>query len=114
METTMPPSGARPTVSVASSRDVPASSGVAWGGALGGAFVAAALALILLMLGTGLGLSAVSPWSYEGAPVKGVLIAGVVWMVFTHLCSSAAAGYLAGRLRTQWLDVHMDEVTFRD
>jgi hypothetical protein len=35
-------------------------------------------------------------------------------MIFTHLCSSAMAGYLAGRLRTKWIDVHTDEVFFRD
>ena len=91
-----------------------ASSGISWGGVVGGAFVAAALGLILLILGTGLGLSAVSPWSYEGTAVKTVAIAGIVWMFFAHLCSSAAAGYVAGRLRTQWLDVQPDEIIFRD
>jgi hypothetical protein len=90
------------------------SSAVSWAAVLAGAFVAAALALILLLLGTGLGLTAVSPWAYEGASAKTVAIAGIVWVIFTHLCSSAAAGYLAGRLRTKWIDLHSDEVFFRD
>src|ERR1035438_3044911 len=42
------------------------SSGVSWGAVIGGAFVAAALYLILLALGAGFGLSAVSPWSDVG------------------------------------------------
>jgi hypothetical protein len=43
------------------------SSGVSWPAVIAGAFVAAALSLILLALGTGLGLSSVSPWSNVGA-----------------------------------------------
>jgi len=35
-------------------------------------------------------------------------------MIFTHLCASAMGGYLAGRMRTKWVDVHTDEVFFRD
>ena len=44
----------------------PHSSGVSWAAVIGGAFVAAALSLILLALGTGLGFSSVSPWSNVG------------------------------------------------
>lgn len=90
------------------------SSGVSWGAVLAGAFAAAALALILLLLGTGLGLSAVSPWSNEGATAKTLGVAAIVWMIVVHLSSSAIGGYLAGRLRTKWVDVHTDEVFFRD
>src|ERR1019366_8545105 len=43
------------------------SSGVSWGAVVAGAFVAAALSLALLALGTGIGLSAVSPWTNAGA-----------------------------------------------
>ena len=38
-------------------------SGISWAAVIGGAFASASLALILLSLGTGLGFSAVSPWS---------------------------------------------------
>ena len=51
---------------VARQRDV-SSSGVSWGAVIAGAFVAAALSLIMLALGAGFGLSAVSPWSNVGA-----------------------------------------------
>ena len=90
------------------------SSGMSWGAVLGGAFVAAALALILLLLGSGLGLTVVSPWANEGASAKTLGIAAIVWMIATHLASSAMGGYLAGRLRTKWVDVRTDEVFFRD
>ena len=43
------------------------SSGVSWGAIFAGATAAAALSMILVILGFGLGLSAVSPWSYSAA-----------------------------------------------
>jgi hypothetical protein len=43
------------------------SSSVSWGAVIAGAFVAAALSLALLALGTGVGFSAVSPWANAGA-----------------------------------------------
>ena len=86
-------------------------SGVSWGAVLGGAVAAAALSLILLMLGAGLGLSAVSPWSYN-ATVMG--ISTVAWIGFTQLAASGIGGYIAGRLRTKWSNVHDNEVYFRD
>jgi hypothetical protein len=87
---------------------------VSWGAILGGAFVAAALALILLILGTGLGLTAVSPWAGEGVSATTLGIAAIAWLVFVHLSSSALGGYMAGRLRTRWSDIQTDEVYFRD
>lgn len=115
MESSLPSSTARPAASAHDStgRET-ATSGISWGAALGGAFVAAALALILLLLGTGLGMTAVSPWAHEGASAKTLGIAALLWLVLTHLASSAIGGYMAGRLRTKWVDVHTNEVYFRD
>jgi hypothetical protein len=89
------------------------SSGVSWGAVIGGAFVAASLALILLSLGTGLGLSSVSPWSNFGASAA-VGKAAIAWLICTQIIASSMGGYLAGRLRTKWTNVHTDEVYFRD
>lgn len=89
-------------------------SGVSWGAVAGGAFVAAAMALILLAFGAGLGLTSVSPWANAGASVASVGIATVIWLVVMQAVSSAMGGYVAGRLRTKWVDVHSDEVYFRD
>src|ERR1700674_896435 len=90
------------------------SSGVSWAAVIGGAFVAAALSLILLALGAGLGLSSVSPWSNIGASASTVGTAAIIWLILMQVMSSSMGGYLAGRLRTKWADIHTDEVYFRD
>ena len=98
----------------ASGRNEAHSSGVSWGAVIGGAFVAAALYLILLALGAGLGLSALSPWSNVGVTASAVGAAAIVWLIFIEVVASALGGYLTGRLRTKWALVHTDEVYFRD
>ena len=89
-------------------------SGVSWSAVAGGAFVSASLALILLALGTGLGFSSVSPWSNLGASASTIGKGAVAWLIVTQILASAMGGYLAGRLRTKWANVHTDEVYFRD
>jgi len=89
-------------------------SGVSWAAVIGGAFVAAALSLILLALGTGLGFSSVSIWSNVGASASTIGMAAVVWLIVMQIVSSSMGGYLAGRLRTKWANIHTDEVYFRD
>jgi hypothetical protein len=90
------------------------SSGVSWGAVMGGAFASAALYLLLLALGAGFGLSAVSPWSNAGASASTVTEIAIAWLIFTEVVASVAGGYLAGRLRTKWTLIHTDEVYFRD
>ncbi len=89
-------------------------SAVSWAAIVAGAAATAALALILLMLGTGLGLSSVSPWAYSGVSATTFGVSTILWLTFTQLVASGMGGYLAGRLRTKWVDVHTDEVYFRD
>jgi hypothetical protein len=90
------------------------SSGVSWGAVMGGAFVAAAFYLILLALGAGFGLSAVSPWSNVGVSASTAGTAAIVWLIFIEIVASALGGYLTGRLRTKWALIHTNEVYFRD
>ncbi|HEY6340447.1 MAG TPA: hypothetical protein VIY49_03060 [Bryobacteraceae bacterium] len=90
------------------------SSGVAWGAVIGGAFAASALYLILLALGAGFGLSAISPWSNAGARASTVGAVAIVWLIVIEIIASAFGGYLTGRLRTKWTLIHTDEVFFRD
>jgi hypothetical protein len=85
--------------------------GVSWAAVLAGAAAAAALLFILLLLGVGLGLSSVSPYSYNAMPISAVTIA---WLAFMQLAASGVGGYIAGRLRVKWANVHDDEVYFRD
>ena len=87
------------------------SSGVSWAAVIAGAFVTAALSLILLSLGAGLGLSSVSVWSHAGASLG---TGAILWLILTQIMSSSMGGYLAGRLRTKWAAIHTDEVYFRD
>jgi len=89
-------------------------SAVSWAAIVAGAVGAAALSLILLILGTGLGLSSVSPWSGQGASASTFGISTILWVSFTQLAAAGMGGYLAGRLRTRWAGTHTDEVYFRD
>ncbi|WPN45308.1 MULTISPECIES: hypothetical protein [unclassified Pseudomonas] len=89
-------------------------SGVSWGAIFAGAAAAAALSLILVLLGFGLGFSAVSPWAHEGVSAKSLGISTIVWLAFTQIIASGLGGYIAGRLRVKWANMHGDEVYFRD
>jgi hypothetical protein len=90
------------------------SAGVSWPAVIGGSFVSASLALILLSLGTGLGFSSISPWSNMSVAASTIGKAAIAWLIITQIIASAMGGYLAGRLRTKWVNVHTDEVYFRD
>ncbi len=89
-------------------------SGVSWAAIFAGAAGAASLSLILILLGAGLGFSAISPWANEGASAKALGISTVVWLALTQIVASGMGGYLAGRLRVKWSNMHGDEVYFRD
>jgi hypothetical protein len=107
----MPRSGETPDNSV---RNEAHSAGVSWAAVIAGAFVAAAMSLILLALGTGLGLSSVSLWSNVGASASTVARTAIIWLIVTQIIASTMGGYLAGRMRTKWVNLHTDEVYFRD
>ena len=92
----------------------PSTSGVSWAAVLAGAIASGALTLVLLSLGTGLGLSVVSPWGNSGVSATTFKIGTGLYFIVMAMISSAVGGYLAGRLRTKWVGVHTDEVYFRD
>lgn len=89
-------------------------SAISWGAIIGGAAGASALSLLLMILGVGLGMSTVSPWSNEGISATTFGVSTILWLTLTQLLSSGMGGYLAGRLRTKWQDTDADEVYFRD
>jgi hypothetical protein len=91
-----------------------AQSGVSWAAVAAGAVGAAALALLLIAFGAGLGLSAVSPWSDSGISASTFKTGTGIYLVIVAVMSSAVGGYLAARLRTKWAGVHTHEVFFRD
>ncbi len=90
------------------------SSGVSWAAVFAGAVGAAALSLILIALGTGFGLSATSPWSNAGASASKIGVGAIIWLIIVQIIAFGLGGYLAGRLRTKWVDIHTNEVYFRD
>lgn len=49
-----------------------------------------------------------------GASASAIGKGAIVWLIFTQIVAFAMGGYLAGRLRTKWVDIHTDEVYFRD
>lgn len=89
-------------------------SAVSWAAIFAGAAGAAALSLLLLMLGIGLGLSSTSPWARDSMGQATLVAPAIAWVVFSQVVASGLGGYLAGRLRTRWVDVQRDEVHFRD
>src|SRR5918994_5992543 len=90
------------------------SSAVNWGPIIAGAFAASSLTFILMLLGSGLGLTMVSPWSNESASVTTFAVSTAIWLVIVQWLSSGLGGYLTGRLRTKWVGIHSDETFFRD
>ena len=104
--------GLRPAI--AANQPGAVASAASWGSITAGAAAAAALSLILLVLGVGLGLSSVSPWARDGISATSFGVSTILWLTLTQLLASAMGGYLAGRLRTRWTEVHSDEVYFRD
>jgi len=89
-------------------------SAVSWGPIVAGAFAASTLTLVLMLVGSGLGLTMVSPWSGESASLTTFAASTAVWLVVVQWLSSGLGGYLTGRLRTKWVGVATGETLFRD
>ena len=106
----------QPTLSAIdlSASEESSATAVSWGPIIAGAFAASTLTFILMLLGSGLGLSMVSPWSGSGASITTFAVSTAIWLVIVQWLSSGVGGYLAGRLRTKWVGIHTDEVYFRD
>ena len=85
-----------------------------WAAVAAGAFANAALTLLLMAFGAGMGFSAISPWAASGVSITTFSIGTGLYLIVTAMLASTVGGYLAGRLRTRWSAVHSDEVYFRD
>jgi hypothetical protein len=95
-------------------KDEASGAGVSWPAVFAGAFVMGALALILTVLGGGIGLSSVSPWPSDAEEASRISVVAIVWLILVQLIASSIGGYLAGRLRTKWVSLHNHEIYFRD
>ncbi len=89
-------------------------SATSWGAVIAGGVAAAAASLVLMLVGAGLGLTMVSPFSNEGLSLGSVTVSTAIWVIVVQWLSALLGGYLAGRLRTKWVNLHDDEVFFRD
>lgn len=90
------------------------SSAVSWAAIFAGALIAACVSLILLAIGSAIGLSSVSPWGDDSSSVTTLTVGAAIWLIVMQWLSSGLGGYVTGRLRTKWVGVHSDEVYFRD
>jgi hypothetical protein len=89
-------------------------SAVYWASIAAGGVASAVLSLALLALGTGLGLSSVSPWGDSNVSASTFNNITGAYLVIMAIIASAIGGYLADRLRTKWTGLHTNEVFFRD
>jgi hypothetical protein len=89
-------------------------SAASWPSIIAGAFVAASATLVLVALGSGIGLASISPWHNHGVTVTTFAVTGAIWLIVTQWISAGLGGYIAGRLRTRWVGTHTHEVFFRD
>jgi hypothetical protein len=89
-------------------------SAISWAAVLAGGVASAALTLLLLAFGTGMGFSVVSPWANSGVTSTTFSLWAGLYLIVIAMIASSIGGYLAGRLRTKWVGVHTHEVYFRD
>src|SRR5687767_12870052 len=98
---------------VAAKTHIAGASFVEWGAVFAGAVLAAALSFVLLTFGTAIGLSATSPWPNSGLSATVIASLAVFWAMIQQIGSLMAGGYVAGRMRSRWLEPG-HEAEFRD
>jgi len=89
-------------------------SGVSWGAVFAGGVTAASVSIILALFGAGLGLASISPWAGAGVTAGTFTVLAAIWLIIVQWVSAVFGGYMAGRLRARWVNVHTEEVFFRD
>ncbi len=104
-----PTGGARPSSSLESSQ-----SAVLFGPIIAGALAASAVALVLGLVGTGMGFVVATASDGALSAVTKFASTTAISLVVIEWLSSGVGGYVTGRLRARWASVHDDEVFFRD
>ena len=89
-------------------------SAVSWGAILSGAVASAAISLMLLAAGAGLGFTSISPWANSGVSATTFGIAAIASLALIQILAMGAGGYIAGRLRTKAIGPHTSETAVRD
>ncbi len=89
-------------------------SAISWPAIFGGAIAASSITLVMLLIGSGLGFSSLSPWPNGGPSATTFTVVAGIWLVVMQWLSSGVGGYITGRMRTKWVRAHTHEVFFRD
>ena len=62
----------------------------------------------------GTGPGSVSPWTVNNVSIGTFGALAAAWFIAVQLFASGVGGYLSGRLRSRWVNLHTDEVYFCD
>jgi hypothetical protein len=100
-------------------------SAISWTSIFGGALAILTIGLILMFLASSLGLSSMSPIvppnnvpneneNISTTNGNALAIGGAIALIVIQWVSAGIGGYLTGRLRTKWVNIHNDEIFFRD
>jgi hypothetical protein len=88
-------------------------SALSWAAIIGGAVAATAATVVLVIVGSGFGLTWVSPWG--GNPsMTSFAMGAAIWLIVVQWISALVGGFITGRLRVRWAGLHTHEVFFRD
>src|SRR5450756_2614325 len=82
---------------VALSNAVDESPAVSWAAVVAGAVATAALTLVLLAFGAGMGFSSVSPWGNSGVSASTLQISAGLYLIVVAMLASTIGGFIAGR-----------------
>lgn len=70
---------------------------ISWGAIIAGALTSLVLVFLLNLLGLGIGLSAVDPFT-ESDPLKGIGTGAMIWLGLSNIIALIAGGMVAGRM----------------
>lgn len=86
---------------------------LSWSAIIAGAVAAAAISVLLFVLGAGLGFAA-APMGHANSEAVTFTVWTAIWLIVIQWLASGLGGYLAGRLRHRWRGVNEAETHFRD
>ena len=70
---------------------------VSWGAIIAGTVVALAVQVLLMLLGTAIGMATINPAS-EANPMDGIATGGLVWWTISSIIAMFIGGWVSGRL----------------
>jgi hypothetical protein len=70
---------------------------VSWGAIFAGTAIALAVQVLLMLLGTAIGMTTINPAS-EANPMDGIATGGLIWWTITSIIAMFIGGWISGRL----------------